>query len=74
MVCYIIVGFVRTIGSVGWHPFRGLAPMVVLYHRDAVLYGIFRFRGLRFAPPTAVFFHRYAVLCGCLAIIMNYAL
>ena len=72
--------------SVGWPPFRGLAPTVVLYHRYAVLYGILRYRGL---TPTAVLFHRDAVLHGknfscpfvCfvvlsyyLAIIMHYAL
>ena len=76
MIFYITVGHIPWVGthSVGWHPFRGLAPTAVLFHRSAVLFGVLRYRGLRFAPPTAVLFHRDAVLCGCLAIIMNYAL
>ena len=60
--------------AVDLHPFRGLAPTVVLCHHYVVLFGVLRYRGLRCAPPTAVIFHRYAVLCGCLAIIMHYAL
>ena len=87
LVCYVTVGwhprlcYVTALRfymifyvTVGWHPFRGLAPTAVLYHHYVVPYGVLRYLGFRFAPPTAVLCHRYAVLCGCLAIIMHYAL
>ena len=47
----------------GLPPFRGLAPTAVLCHHYVVLFGVLRYRGLRFAPPAAVLFHRSAVLC-----------
>ncbi len=36
--------------SVGWHPFHGLTPAAVLYHRYTVPYGMLRYRGLTLIP------------------------